>query len=245
MFQRWLAILTLSALPLVACQAQQMPMPGAAGGPRAGVDYELIESPQPTFGPPGKIEVAEVFSYHCIHCADFQPFVNKWKTNLAGDVQFAYVHAAFGGAVDNLARGFFAADSLGATAKAHDAVFKAFHVDKKIKQGTIDEVADVYASLGIDRKKIVETMNSFGVTSKINRSKQFAQRTGVNATPTVIVNGKYRVNSTQDRGYQGMLSTIDWLIAKERAAASAAKPAAAPTAKPAPTKAEPAKASGG
>ena len=201
----------------------------AAGAPRLGTDYEVISPAQPTFGAPGKIEVAEVFSYHCIHCADFQPYVNRWKARLPADVRLTYVHAAFGGAIDNLARGFYAAETLGATERTHDAFFRAFHVERKITTGSPDEVADVYASLGLDRKQVLDTMNSFSVTSKVNRAKQFAQRTGVNATPTVIVAGKYRVAAPTDRGFAG----IDYLVARERAAAPA-RPAAAPAAAPKP-----------
>lgn len=205
----------------------------ATGAPRLGTDYEVISPAQPTFGAPGKIEVAEVFSYHCIHCADFQPYVNRWKAKLPADVRLTYVHAAFGGPIDNLARGFYAAETLGATERTHDAFFRAFHVERKIATGTLDEVADVYAGLGLDRKQVLDTMNSFGVTSKVNRAKQFAQRTGVNATPTIIVAGKYRVSATADRGFDGMLQTVDYLVARERAAAPA-RPAAAPAAAPKP-----------
>ena len=197
----------------------------AAGAPRVGTDYEVISPAQPTFGAPGKIEVAEVFSYHCIHCADFQPYVNRWKAKLPADVRLTYVHAAFGGPIDNLARGFYAAETLGATERTHDAVFRAFHVERKITTGSLEEVADVYAGLGLDRKQVLDTMNSFGVTSKVNRARQFALRTGVNATPTVIVAGKYRVMSSRDRGFEGMLQTIDFLVARERAGLRAAPPA--------------------
>lgn len=205
----------------------------AAGAPRVGTDYEVISPAQPTFGAPGKIEVAEVFSYHCPACADFNPYFERWKANAPADVRVTYVHAAFGGAIDNLARGFYAAETLGATQRTHTPFFRAFHVDRKITTGSLEEVADVYASLGLDRKQVLDTMNSFGVTSRVNRSKQFAQRTGVNGTPTVVINGKYRVYLTRDRGGEGMLQTIDALLARERAsrpaspAPAAARPAAA------------------
>lgn len=205
----------------------------AAGAPRVGTDYEVISPAQPTFGAPGKIEVAEVFSYHCPACADFNPYFERWKANAPADVRVTYVHAAFGGAIDNLARGFYAAETLGATQRTHTPFFRAFHVDRKITTGSLEEVADVYASLGLDRKQVLDTMNSFGVTSRVNRSKQFAQRTGANDTPTVIVAGKYRLNATREGGWEGLLRTIDYLVARERAAAPA-RPAAAPAAAPKP-----------
>ena len=214
----------LAALVLPGLSAAQSP-PAA---PREGTDYVEITTAQPSFGGPGKIEVAEVFSYHCIHCADFQPYMNRWKARMPADVRLTYVHAAFGGVIDNLARGFYAAESLGATERTHDALFRAFHVERKITTGAIDEVADVYAGLGLDRKKMLDTMNSFGITSKVNRAKQFALRTGVTGTPTIIVNGRYRVMATPDGGFDGMLRTVDFLVARERAAARAGGPAPAP-----------------
>jgi thiol:disulfide interchange protein DsbA len=82
----------------------------------------------------------------------------------------------------------------------------------------------MYTKWGVDEAKFLAAMNSFGVTGKLNRARQFAMRTGVESTPTMIVNGKYRVVVTPQRSFDGMIATSNWLIAKERAAAP--KPAA-------------------
>jgi thiol:disulfide interchange protein DsbA len=61
--------------------------------------------------------------------------------------------------------------------------------------------------------------------------------TGVQATPTLIVNGRYRVIGRQDTGMEGMLKTADFLLARDRAAAKAkgpAKPATKPATQAAP-----------
>ncbi|MFT3808229.1 DsbA family protein [Arenimonas sp.] len=203
-----------------------VPAPGSPEAPRLGTDYEVLETPQPTIGQ-GKIEVAEVFSYMCIHCAHFQPSVDAWKQRMPADVRWEYVPGAFGGAWDEFARAYYAAEILGVQARTHNDVFKAIHVDHVIKTGSPDEIADLYAKWGVDRTKFLETMKSFGVTAKLNRGKQFAQRTGVGSTPTMVINGKYRANVTPDRGFEGLLATVDFLVAQERAAA--ATPAAAPT----------------
>ena len=49
---------------------------------------------------------------------------------------------------------------------------------------------------------------------------EFALRTGVQATPTVIIAGKYSASMTGDRGPAGLVETIDWLVQKERAEAA-------------------------
>ena len=184
------------------------------GVPVAGKDYVVLSAPQPTWGT-GGIEVAEVFSYSCSHCANFQPLVNAWKKKLPADVRFTYVPAVFGGVWDSTARAYFSAEALGVQAKTHDAIFKAFFIDRKVKTGSVEELADIYAGLGVDRKKMLATMNGFTVSSKLNRARQFAVRAGVDSTPSLIVNGKYRVTA---KTLESSLEVANFLIQKERAA---------------------------
>jgi thiol:disulfide interchange protein DsbA len=199
------------------------PKPFTGEMPRLGTDYEVLETPQPTWGR-GKIEVAEVFGYTCIHCAHLQPELNTWHKTMASDVRFEYVPAAFGGAWDTLGRAYFAAEAMGVREKTHDAVFNAIHVDHVLKTASDEEVADLYGSLGVDRDKFLATMKSFGVDAKLAKARQFAMRAGVSGTPTMIINGKYRVSVTRDRGFAGMLSTIDYLVAQERSGQPAGAP---------------------
>jgi thiol:disulfide interchange protein DsbA len=205
--------------------AEAAPMAIDANAPRLGTDYEILPTPQPTFAQ-GKIEVAEVFSYACIHCAQFQPVVDAWLPKLSKDVRYEYVPAVFNDMWEHFARAYFAAKVLGIQPKTHDAVFKAVHVDHTIKSPDLGDIADWYATQGVDRTKFLDTMNSFGVNAMVNHAKQFSLRTGISGTPTIIIAGKYRVNVTQDRGFSGMLATTDYLLARERAMA-ATKPAAA------------------
>ena len=56
------------------------------------------------------------------------------------------------------------------------------------------------------------------------KAKDFAMRSGVESTPTLIVNGKYRVLGRTETGYDGLLKTAEFLIQRERElAAKAAK----------------------
>jgi thiol:disulfide interchange protein DsbA len=205
-------LLALLFLAPFAASAQLKP-----GVPVAGKDYIVLAAAQPTWGT-GGIEVAEVFSYSCIHCAEFQPMVNAWKKKLPADVKFVYVPAVFGGVWDNSARAYFAAEALGVQPRTHDAIFKAFFIDRSVKSGSVENLADVYAKLGVDRKKMLDTMNGFTVSSKLNRARQFALRAGVNATPTLVVNGKYRITA---KSLENSLQVADFLIQKERAAKKA------------------------
>ena len=193
--------------------------PPSGPEPVEGTDYLVIENGQPYQQAAGKIEVAEVFGYVCPACFRFQPMIGPWKAGLPSDVQFVYVPAMFGGTWDNYARAFYAAETLGVQEKSHDALYNAIHVDQTLKgergADSVEDIAKFYAAYGVDPKEFANTMASFGVAAKTNRAKQFALRSKITGTPTLVVNGKYLVKGT---GYQDMLRIADHLIARERAA---------------------------
>src|SRR5690606_7533691 len=204
--------------PAATTAAADVPLPGGPP-PREGVDFEILPLPQPTYGSGDGIEVAEVFSYTCIHCANLQPYLNAWHERLPADVRFVYVPAAFGGVVDNFARAYFASEAMGLLEKTHDALFSAVLVERRIRTGSEEELADWYAAQGADRDVFLSTMRSSAVTGKLNRARQFALNTGVRSTPTIIVAGKYRAVATREGGMEGLLNTVDWLVARERGTA--------------------------
>jgi len=218
-----------TAAPAAPKPAARQLAPATNFVPRPGTDFEVLAAPQPTWGQ-GKIEVAEVFSYRCSHCKDFQPLVNTWKkTRMPADVRWEYVPGVFGGTWDTFAKAFFAAQTMGIQPQTHDKVFQGVFTEQAAGQGSLEDIANMYSKWGVDKTKFLATMNSFGVNAKLARAKQFAMRSGVDGTPTIIVNGKYRVNVTPDRGFDGMLATTEYLVAQERAAMKkpGAKPAGA------------------
>jgi thiol:disulfide interchange protein DsbA len=220
MIRTLMIALSLLAVPL-AGQAQ---LPASAtAAPRLGVDYELMDTPQPDFSSGAGIEVVEVFSYRCSHCAQFQPVVDAWRKRHAAGVRWVYVPGAFGGSWDSFARAYYAAENLGVLDKTHDAVFRGVFEQHLVTTGTPAEIADMYARFGLDRARFLDTMASEGVSAKLEKAREFALRTGIQGTPTLIVSGKYRLAPTTDRGFDGMISTLDFLLAKERAEARARK----------------------
>ena len=230
MIHRRLSLLALLLACLMPLAALAQPM---APGFREGVDYVTLPAPVGQWARDGRIEVAEVFSYACIHCAHFQPLVNSYRKTLPRDVRWEYVPAAFGGPFDLMGRAFFAAQALRVQERTHDAVFTAIFEQQKLKQASPDEVADLYAGLGVDRAKFMAALRSEAVGASFDRARKFVVNAGVQGTPTLIVNGKYRVIGRQETGNEGMLRTVDFLVARERAAAKARGARPAPAVKPA------------
>lgn len=198
-------------------------LPGAAmaaAAPVAGTDYTENKDARPLAPLGGKIEVAEVFGYTCPHCADFEPLLEKWKRKQPADVRVTAVPAVFGGYWDAYARVFYAAEALGVLNRTHIATFNALHKERSlpVQNVSANELADFFARQGVDRARFLATLQSAEVQRKMDQSDEFARRAGIPGTPTMVVNGKYTV-SVDNRGFDHMLRTVDWLVARERAAA--------------------------
>ena len=195
-------------------------VPPQGPAPMAGTDYVVIPNGQPYAPLNGQIEVVEVFGYVCPGCARFAPEVSAWKKKQPADVRVSYVPVVFRDTWAPYGKAFYAAQAKGLVDKTHDAVFAAIHLQRALPgegQPPADpaQLAQWYAKYGVDAKEFVSLMNSFGTNSQIARGMQFAKSTGVESTPTIIVNGKYRVTGGQT--YADVLRIADHLVAMERA----------------------------
>ena len=210
----------LSALLLLALAW----LPGttaAADTPQAGRDYVEIPGGKPWAAKPGRIEVAEVFGYSCPHCAHFEPLLRQWKARQDRDVDLVPVPAVFGGPWDAWARAFFASSDLGVLPRTHDAVFAAIHQDGQLPRNpSAQELAGFYARHGVDAERFRAAMADPEVDARMRRAREFAIASGVDATPMLVVNGRYRVLGTS---FDDTLRIADWLVERERQQARAGK----------------------
>ncbi|MBU8977448.1 thiol:disulfide interchange protein DsbA/DsbL [Lysobacter sp. MMG2] len=204
------SLLLLALLPFAALAAGA-PQPA----PVEGTDYEVIEGGAPFAPVKGKVEVVEVFGYTCPHCAHFQPEVSAWARKNAKTVSFVPLAAPFGGYWQPYAKAYYAAQALGVVEKTHDAMFLALHTDGSlpIRNATEGEIATFYARYGIDPAKFAAAYDGADAAQRLQKADQFIRRSGVEGTPTLVINGKYRVTA---RNFDDTLRIADALIARER-----------------------------
>ena len=166
------SLLLLALLPVAAFAAGA----SAAAEPVAGTDYEVIEGGQPFAAAKGKIEVVEVFGYTCQLCADFAPKIEAWKRTLPADVTLTYLPRR-AATTDPLAIAFFAAQTTGALAKTHAAMFRALHEAHSLPRNpTVDEIATFYGQLGVDEGKLRNAMLAASTVARLAPARQFIHR---------------------------------------------------------------------
>jgi thiol:disulfide interchange protein DsbA len=195
-----------------------------------GTNYVRLTPPQQTTVPAGKVEVMEVFSYACPACNAFQPVMEKLRHALPPNVQLTFLPAAFNPQEDwpMFQRAYFAAQALGIVERTHEAMFDAVWKTGELAVVTpasnrlkdplpsITDAARFYARVGgVDPQKFLAMANSFGVDSKIRAADAQILAMHVDATPTLIVNGKYRVIRDTAQGNDQLIELVKFLVAKE------------------------------
>ena len=223
MFKRLpiLLVLLTGLLAATACSADG----NAAAAAKtwvAGTDYAVIEPAQPT-STGDKVEVVEVFSYACPHCAHFQPYAEELKSKLPGNAQFVLIPAVFNAAWEPFARAFYTAQALGLVDKTHQALFDAIHRDH-LPINSLEALANFYAGYGATSGNFLSTANSFVIDAKMSHGTDLIRSYGIEATPTLVVNGKYRVGANSQRGigFPEMVQ-IAVQLAQQEAKAAASK----------------------
>ncbi|MBR9868584.1 MAG: thiol:disulfide interchange protein DsbA/DsbL [Oceanospirillales bacterium] len=202
---RKLAIGLLITLTAVIAQAEEY---------KAGVNYDVIAMPVPT-ADKAKVEVVEAFGYLCPHCARFEPLLHSWTSKLPADVNFERVPVVFSRSWEPLARAYYASEILNDLDKTHQATFNALHKERR-RFSSIDDLADYYAGLGVDKDQFIKMNQSFAVNMRMNQGASKLKGYGIQSVPTLIVNGKYRITADKAGGHAGMLKVAEYLIEQER-----------------------------
>lgn len=205
---RRLAILTTAALAALALAAAAQ-----TTAPEEGKEYLRLKVPQPVESGK-KIEVIEFFSYGCPHCGDLEPVIQGWLKTVPADVQFRRVPVTFQERWIPLAKVYYTLDALGEESRLSPLVFTAIHA-KGLSLWQDKTFLDWAASQGIDRKKVEDMYNSFGIGGKVSRARLAAQTYNIQSVPLIIVDGKFVSNRVSS--HAAFPALIDALIVKARA----------------------------
>ena len=182
-----------------------------------GVHYERLPVPVDTIDA-SRVEVVELFSYACIHCYTFEPYIEAWRAKLDDGVAFRRVPAVFSAQWAEFARLFYAAEQLGVLEQVHGDIFEALH---ERGQNLLDRAIATrfFANrAGVDGKDFEAALTSFSVEGHVQRAVAAGRAYGITGTPSMVVNGKFRIDSGMAGGsYQAMLDVANFLIDAERA----------------------------
>ncbi|MGF1546926.1 MAG: thiol:disulfide interchange protein DsbA/DsbL [Thiotrichales bacterium] len=182
-----------------------------------GTHFEVLTNPVAT--PDNKLEVIEFFWYGCPHCYRIEPHVKQWLESAGSDVRVVRMPGVLNPGWALLARAYYAAEALGVLDKVHEPIFQVIH-DQGRRLGSEEAVIQLVSGLGVEGAAFRDAMRSMGVDSKVRRSMELANNFRLTGVPAFVVAGKYRVINSGAANYQEMFQIVDFLLARERRAAS-------------------------
>ena len=201
-----------------------------------GTHYFAIQPPRPTGLPAGKIEVTEIFSYACPGCNRFYPIADQLAASLPAYAVMDYLPAGFRPDEDwpMFQRAYLVAKELGIAQRTHDAMFDAVWksgelavYDQKLQRAKhpapiINDVAKFYERVGgVKASTFLATAGTFGIDVKVRQTDDLIAAYGVAETPSIVVNGKYRLNPISAGGDVQTVQLVKWLVEREQAVSKA------------------------
>lgn len=208
-------IIGIFAALLISAATLSASAPARAAEFVEGTHYEVLPVAVDTRDD-SKVEVVEVFSYACVHCFNFDPMLESWKDRQPESVDFIRVPAIFSSDWEMLAQSFYAAESLGVTDQVHMPMFEGIHV-KNQDLRRVPLLVDLFESNAeVSEEDFNTAYNSFSVRSRVQQAKAKGRAYRVTGVPSLIVNGKYRIDGRMAGSNTKMLEVVDYLVAKEQ-----------------------------
>jgi thiol:disulfide interchange protein DsbA len=186
----------------------------------AGVNYRLVENPQPPTVTAGKVEVSEVFWYGCSHCFALDPLLEDWKTKKPAFIEFVRVPVIWGPLHRQHAKLYYTLQALHRL-DLHAQVFEAIQT-KGVSLTDRDEVKARALQLaflggfGITEKQFNDAYDSMSVSTNVERAANYTQDMYVDSVPMLFVNGKYATTVGAAGGEAQLITLLTDLAESEK-----------------------------
>jgi thiol:disulfide interchange protein DsbA len=196
-----------------------------------GRHFSMINGGAPSVAVPGKIEVAEVFSYGCIHCYRAKDEMSKLAAALPADAAMVYVHASFlpAEAWPMFQRAWYTAQQLGIGRSTHDRMFAAVWENGEIPLldpangnlrkplPTIEDAARFYErNSPVKAADFVKLASSPEVDALVQKADALVKAWRIPGTPSLVVNGRYLIDNSSVASWDELRQLVLYLVDRER-----------------------------
>ena len=207
----WLRVVTFGAVAALSTGA------AAQEQYQQGVHYDLIE-PAIHTGISDGVVVTEFFSYGCGHCYNFEPLLESFESRLPEGVVVQRTPVIWNNnpGMKLLAKTYYAVEVLDVFEPVHGAVFNTIHRQRK-RLSSPEAIRAVFVENGVDAKDFDRAFGSFGIDSMVRQAAARTEGARVQGTPSLMVNGKYRIDTGQAGSQANMLKIAAFLADKELA----------------------------
>lgn len=176
-----------------------------------GVHYFRLSTKQATPSTKDKVEVVEMFWYGCPHCMNYEPLLRVWEKENTDKVNLVVIPAIWNTLMRTHARLFYVAQALGMVDTMHDAIYDTLVVKRQSLENKRTASA-LFLRHGVSKPDFDKAWSSFLTEHAVKRAARQTQLYEITGTPTLIVDGEYRVGASKDLSYGQTFDVIDMLV---------------------------------
>lgn len=202
--------LFITLFTLISLQATAAPY-------EQGTHYQLLSTPLKTKAP-----LVEFFSFYCPACYRQEAIFSQLEKELANNVAIEKNH------VDGmpgrnkdieyaLTKALITAKQLKIKDKIVGDIFKYIHVNRADFK-TVKDIKNLFLLRGVEATQLDKIFNSFsvsGLANKMRKNTSAIRAQGYGAVPTLIVHGKYKLETKHIKSYEQYKALVEYLLAKE------------------------------
>lgn len=181
-----------------------------------GQHYQAL-TPPVAVGRGSDVVITEFFWYGCGHCYTFEPMLTAWGKQLPEGAVVKPSPAVWNDPMRIHAKAYFIAEVLDVKEKLHPVIFDAMHVQRKRLVSRL-ELRDLFEDNGVDPAQFDQAFDSFGVDSQVRQADSRARSAKISGTPSLMVAGKYLIETRAAGSQTNMLEIARYLVDKELAA---------------------------
>ena len=135
--------------------------------------------------------------------------INTWAAEQDSDVKLVKMPITWSGIHQLHAALYYTIESLKLDPSTHSAVFVTIHKEGNFLQSPA-KIQEFLEKFGVAPELTSQYLNSFTVKQRVNRGIKYAKQLKIDGVPTIIVDGKYVVQSKGSFGR--MLEVVDYLV---------------------------------
>lgn len=170
--------------------------------------YEVLDGPVTTTP-----EVVEYFSLYCIACYRFEPIAKE----LASAFPQAFKKSHTSGLSpkpdmgSQMTQAYSLALMLDKEKAISDAIFEQ-QFGQRQSVDSLDKIKAIFSQAGISAEQFERGFNSFSVRARARQMDKDARDKNITGTPTLIVNGKYKILINGFRDSEDLSSDLKSVI---------------------------------
>jgi thiol:disulfide interchange protein DsbA len=181
-----------------------------------GQHYQIL-TPTVATGRSQDVVVTEFFWYGCGHCYTFEPMLTAWGKQLPEGAVVQPSPAVWNDGMKIHAKAYYIAEVLGVKETVHPIIFDAMHVKRERLSSRL-ALRDLFEDSGVDPVQFDKAFDSFGVDSQVRQADARAKSAKISGTPSLMVAGKYLIETRSAGSQTNMLEIAQYLVEKELAA---------------------------